>query len=135
MIHRLSTPALLVFASALLCGTLTAKADYEPKHKSQFEEAKVVRNVFWPIGYVPAKLGGSQTVATAKPVAKLSADQFVVSSILIGGGLPLAVINGKDLAVGDLLVVEGASVQVAAIRDGFVVLRHEGTEIEAPLKQ
>lgn len=132
--HRLSQPALLVFASALLYGSLTARAGYEPKHRSQFEEAKVVRNVFWPIGYVPVERGAPQTVATVKPVAKLLADQFVVSSILIGGGLPLAVINGKDLAVGDLLVVEGASVQVAAIRDGFVVLRHEGTEIEAPLK-
>lgn len=136
MKNRPFVSALLIFTFILGAGLPAARADYTLQRQSQFQEKLVSRNVFWPIGYVHVDNTAPRTKAAPIQMAPaLSAEKFIVSSILIGGGLPLAVINGRDKAVGDSLSVDGVNVQVAAIRDGFVVLRANGTEIAAALKR
>lgn len=114
-----------------------ARADYELQRKSRFDAKVVRRNIFWPIGYVHVENSTVAPSASAvrPPTPILSVDQFSVSSILIGNGLPLAIINGQPRGVGEFLIVGGVGVEVAAISDGMVTLRYDKTAIRVPLKR
>lgn len=133
MIVRLSFLAMLL----LLATAPAARADYELQRRSSFNAAEVKRNIFWPIGYVHVENATVKPgVVAARPAAPLlSVDQFVVSSILIGGGLPLAVINGQPRGVGEFIITDGISIKVVAISDGVVTLRHGQTDIRVPLRR
>ncbi len=130
-------PRLFRISCCLLCTVALARADYDLQRKSNYDTARVKRNIFWPIGYVHVE--NSTVVPTSvisrPPTPLLSVDQFVVSSILIGGGLPLAVINGQPRGVGEFLIVGGLSVEVIGISDGLVTLRYDKTAIRVPLKR
>ncbi len=129
--------ARLLCLLTLLLGTAPlARADYELQRTSRFDAAQVPRNIFWPIGYVHVENAPTQPTAFApRPSAPLlTVDQFAVSSILISGGLPLAIINGQPRGVGEFLLVGGVSVQVVAITDGLVTLRYNKTDVRVPLK-
>lgn len=120
--------------AALFFGALANAQDYRLEHRSQFDGAKIVRNPFWPIGYVHEE---EHVVSVAAPVRenlKITPDQFTVTTILSGGTLPLAVVNGKEVAVGDRLLVGNAEVEVAGIRDGEVKIAYKGQEISVPLR-
>lgn len=80
-------------------------------------EASDARNPFLPIGYVrPALVVPQEKHPDIRP------DMFNVTAILLGDP-SLAIINGKDRAVGDRIAIGSESVTVASIKDGQVTLR------------
>jgi hypothetical protein len=134
---------LAVAGSALvLSPTLHAGAPgYELKNRSAFRGDAEMRVPFWPIGYKKPNAAASRggEVAEAAPVrVQLQASQFKLTSILLGN-LPLATINGRSFAEGELLPVvyggERLRVAVRAIRDGGVWLDHEGAVLFVPLNR
>ncbi len=111
----------------------SAQTGFKLKNRSSFSSNRVTRDPFWPIGWT------KQSGAPAESAAPVKAEDFVVSTIMIDQGTPLAVINGKVYGEGETmsLIAGGAkvSVVVAAIEDGRVVLRHQGATITAPLRR
>jgi hypothetical protein len=118
----------------------TAVGGYKLKNPSSFQASDTAHNPFWPIGW--AKAAPVATVATtaaaAVPVAALKAEDFVVTSILINEP-PLAVINGKEMAEGEMTQMQVGSqrivVQLAAVQDGRVVLRCQNHNLVVPLRR
>lgn len=129
---------LLIAALAFILGApfmpeASAQSGFKLKNRSSFSSNRVTRDPFWPIGW--SKQGGVQAVAAA-PV---KAEDFVVSTIMIDQGAPLAVINGKVYGEGETMTLPAGglkvSVLVAAIEDGRVMLRYQGDTIAAPLRR
>lgn len=126
----------LVLSLLLAAATLPAAAsDYPLEKRSGFASEDVARNPFWPIGYVHQEKRAPVVSQQVVAAPKLTSDSFVVSSILIGGGLPLAVVNGREVAVGDQVSVEGTVLKVAAILDGQVTLIADSQSISVPLRR
>src|SRR5687767_3876237 len=115
------TVLLLLALSGSLTASSVSAAEYSLSRRSGFASSEVKRNPFWPIGYTH-QVKNVAVAAKAKPAISLSAAAFTVSSILISSGMPLAVINGREFAVGDSIEVNGASARVQEIRDGEVVI-------------
>jgi hypothetical protein len=136
----LSTTCLLLACHALHAGSASAPVVdttsaqtpvYTPKNKSIFTGASNAHNPFWPIGWVKTAEQNSDT-ATVTP----KSDDFMVTTILLNDP-PMAVINGKDMAEGEVaqLPVEGqdVTVQLLAVQDGRVILRWQNQSITVPL--
>ena len=105
-----------------------------PKTKSVFTGSPDDHNPFWPIGWV--KMEATATVTqTAAPLIP-HAEDFDVTTILLNEPR-LAVINGKDMAEGEVGVVnvngEPVVVQVMAVEDGRVRLRWQNRDLIIPL--
>ena len=63
---------------------------------------------------------------------------FTVTSILLNEP-PLAVINGKEMAEGEIVQIvinnQKVAVQLAAVQDGQVILRYRGQNLVVPLRR
>jgi len=129
-------PASIKADTAATTGTAgTAGAtEYAPKTKSVFRGTMNERNPFWPIGWVKVDSGTSTDNAPA-PVVPHSED-FSVSTIMLNEP-PMAVINGKDMAEGEVatLNVNGqpVMVQLMAVQDGRVILRWQNQNLIVPI--
>jgi hypothetical protein len=112
--------------------TSTQTPVYTPKNKSVFTANVDQHNPFWPIGWVKTAEETSDTAASVTP----KADDFMVTTILLNDP-PMAVINGKDMAEGEIaaLPVEGqdVTVQLLAVQDGRIILRWQNQNIIVPL--
>jgi hypothetical protein len=108
----------------------TAATPYSPKTKSVFSAATVDHNPFWPFGWVKSAEESdiNDTAAAVIP----HAEDFVVTTIMLNQPA-MAVINGKDLAEGEIaaLPINGQNVvvQLMAVQDGRVVLRWQNQNI------
>ena len=131
--NKTATLALFLLAGCGLAAHAQTVEELKIKNRSTFDAfAAGARNPFWPVGWRKEAAGASRATATAAVAAPvevvLRPQDFVVTSISVGA-LPLAVINGKAYGEGDLIPLsrgkETVSVQVFAIRDGEVTLRHQ----------
>jgi len=115
-------------------GATAAKA-YAPARKSLFTAAAADHNPFWPIGWVNLE-NLSASSATA-PVIPHSED-FTVTSILLNEP-PMAVINGKEMAEGEIAAInlngQQVMVQLIAVQDGRVILRWQNQNILVSLRR
>ena len=106
----------------------------QAKHKSSFE-LKGDRNPFWPIGWKPSG-GGKYGESVASDIPESA---FVVTSITIEKGAPLAIINGNIMGEGQQFGLKmGTSVYqvtVKSIQDGRVILARHDQEIIVPLRR
>lgn len=109
--------------------------DYRPENQSHFDHENFQRSPFWPIGWYPSDV---EVEAPRETRVTLSPNAFTVTSIL-GGDPPLAVINRRDVTVGDRFPVQvggrTVTVTVSAILDGLVIVEHEGEFVEVPLRR
>ncbi|HEX4083947.1 MAG TPA: hypothetical protein VHY22_03470 [Chthoniobacteraceae bacterium] len=114
-------------------GATAAGAAYLPKNKSVFTGAVNDHNPFWPIGWV--KINESES--DAAPIVPHIGD-FTVTSILLNEP-PLAVINGKEMAEGEIASIPistgSVTVQLLAVQDGRVILRWENQNLVVPLRR
>lgn len=106
---------------------------YEPRSKSVFTSTENDHNPFWPIGWVKTEaLPAGDTGAVVNP----HVEDFTVSTILLNDP-PMAVINGKDMAEGEIaaLSVNGQPVvvQLMAVQDGRVILRWQNQNLIVPI--
>lgn len=123
-----------LFALFSLATSLAAHAGAENfplKNHSVFKGSEMSHNPFWPIGW-----SKSTQAVSAIPEATLTVADFTVTSILINEP-PLAVINGKAMAEGEMLAVtfqnQKVLVQLAAVQDGQVLLRYRDKSLIVPL--
>jgi hypothetical protein len=109
-----------------------APATYVPKRKSTFTAAAAEHNPFWPIGWVKIE---SESADSSAPVVP-HAEDFIVTTILLNEP-PMAVINGKDMAEGEVaaMPIDGQNVvvQLMSVRDGSVILRWENQNFIVPI--
>ena len=110
-----------------------AATGYAPKNKSVFTAAENDHNPFWPIGWV--KMEAISDGDNSAPLIP-RAEDFSVTTILLNDP-PMAVINGKDMAEGEVaaLSVNGAPVvvQLMAVQDGRVILRWQNQNLIVPI--
>jgi hypothetical protein len=108
-------------------------AGYTPKTKSVFSASANEHNPFWPIGWV--KMENESASDSSAPLIP-HAEDFIVTTILLNDP-PMAVINGKDMAEGEVaaLPISGQNVvvQLMAVQDGRVVLRWQNQNIVVPI--
>lgn len=133
---------ILVLAAGILDTPASGQTAKELKitNFSAFNAPSTVRDPFWPVGW-SRPVGVVQAPGPVAPVVQvisLKPEDFVISSISTGQ-LPLAVINGKAYAEGDLISMNVGTpqpliVQVYAIRDGAVTLRYRDKSVVAFLK-
>jgi hypothetical protein len=101
--------------------------------KSVFSASVNDHNPFWPIGWVKTESLPSDTAAA---VIVPHAEDFTVSSILLNEP-PMAVINGKEMAEGEIAAVtvngQPVMVQLIAVQDGRVILRWQNQNLVIPL--
>jgi len=120
-------------AAPVVDTTSSAIPGYTPKTKSVFGSAAAQHNPFWPIGWV--KMDNESASDSSAPYVPRVED-FVVSTILLNDP-PMAVINGKDMAEGEVaaLPINGQNVivQLMAVQDGRVVLRWQNQNIVVPI--
>jgi len=137
----LSAACLLLVCHAVRAGDSTAPtvdttaADtpaYTPKNKSVFTVSTSAHNPFWPIGWVKTVDESADAPVAVTP----KADDFAVTTILLNDP-PMAVINGKDMAEGEVAAMEvqgqTVTVQLLAVQDGRVVIRWENQNIVVPI--
>lgn len=146
----LISPALVVSALAA-DDSLDPKApplgNYEVKMQSTFALQDDARRPFWPIGWVKPNAVPSQPTGPVTKPTVLSADDFAVTSVLLGNP-SLAVINGRAYGEGEVVRMPKAAaekgaapkskvrVQVARILDGRVVLQSaDGQSLEVALRR
>jgi hypothetical protein len=107
-------------------------AVYTPKRKSTFGATPTEHNPFWPIGWVKLQ---NDTADSGAPMVP-HAEDFVVTTILLNEP-PMAVINGKDMAEGEVAAMpvngQNVVVQLMAVQDGRVILRWENQNIVVPI--
>jgi hypothetical protein len=118
--------------------------NYELKNRSSFGLDLSSRTPFWPIGWkrTDAATPVSRAVVPKAPVAKFNIKEqgayFEVTSLLLGNP-PLATINRRAYGEGEFLPVEvgGQPIKVVVklIRDGGVILEHEGNQLFVPMKR
>jgi hypothetical protein len=134
-----AAPAVTTVAAAagksatVVTGTGAAPANpFEPKAQSIFSGGKNDHNPFWPIGWVKMDDAAVDNAAPLVP----HVEDFTVTSILLNEP-PIAVINGKEMAegeVGALPISSGeVTVQLMAVQDGRVILRWENQNLVIPL--
>jgi hypothetical protein len=111
----------------------TAATAYTPKTKSVFSAPADAHNPFWPIGWI--KMDNVAAGDDAAPMVPKASD-FTVSTIMLNEP-PMAVINGKDMAEGEIsaLSINGQSVvvQLLAVQDGRVILRWQNQNLIVPI--
>ena len=105
---------------------------YVISKKTSFAVTAGDHNPFWPIGWVKMETHSSDNAASVIP----RTEDFVVTSILLNDP-PMAVINGKEMAEGELAAVpvngQPVIVQLMAVQDGRVILRWQNQNIIVPL--
>lgn len=111
-------------------------ARFQLKNRSAFTAANAAHNPFWPIGW---NKGSSAMVAgAASSTMALRADNFEVTAILLNDP-PMAVVNGKAMAEGELLPMtiggQKVAVQLASVQDGQIVIRYQNSNIVVPLRR
>jgi hypothetical protein len=110
----------------------TATSNYAPKTKSVFTGPANAHNPFWPIGWVKTEEASGSEAAPYVP----HTEDFSVTTIMLNEP-PMAVINGKDMAEGEIasLTVNGAQVvvQLMAVQDGRVTLRWQNQNLTIPI--
>lgn len=113
-------------------GTDADTGAYVPKTKSVFTATANDHNPFWPIGWVKSEAISSGDEAPINP----HCEDFNVTTIMLNDP-PMAVINGKDMALGEVaaLSVNGRTVmvQLMDVQDGKVVLRWQNQNLVVPL--
>lgn len=159
MITRLLYPSVILgvaLTSAALAADETPEvktAGYHLKNQSAFQVAPGTRAPFWPIGWAPS--GKATTDNTpAEPASAITADQFSVTSILLGSK-SFAVINGRTYGEGEFIraarpvkaapgtaapaastVSASLRIRVNRIIDGQVILQAAGqSAIAVPLRR
>jgi hypothetical protein len=109
-----------------------ASTSYAPKTRSVFKAAADSHNPFWPIGWVKMENESPDATAPTMP----HAEDFTVTTIMLNDP-PMAVINGKDMAEGEIASLpiggQNVAVQLMAVRDGSVVLRWQNQNIMVPI--
>jgi hypothetical protein len=123
-----------VWAGAPVVDTQPAAiAGYTPKTKSVFTSTADQHNPFWPIGWVKTV---NDSVDTSSAPVVPHTDDFLVTTILLNDP-PMAVINGKDMAEGEVATLQTAAgsvvVQLMAVQDGSVTLRWENQNLVVPI--
>jgi len=110
-------------------GTSNAKV-YVLAKKTAFTATANDHNPFWPIGWVKMESSSDNVVVIPH------SQDFSVTSILLNEP-PMAVINGKEMAEGEIatLTINGqlVTVQLMAVQDGRVILRWQNQNIVVPL--
>ena len=105
---------------------------FTPKNKSTFTGSVNAHNPFWPIGWIKTSDESADSAAPTVP----HADDFMVTTILLNEP-PMAVINGKEMAEGEIAVMPvnggNVTVQLMAVQDGRVILRWENQNITVPI--
>ncbi len=108
-----------------------APAGYTPPSTSAFEGEKDGRNPFWPIGWEPTEEVVQEVKRERIPF--VPSQHFKISSTLMGQ-VPLAIINGKSFAPGELVPIQfnGRDLlfKVEKVKDRAVVLSIKGKEFE-----
>lgn len=126
---------LALFLVAAAAGTASAQG-FTLQHHSTFTADPDLRNPFVPIGWKKRVVVAGQPVEQ-QPVTSIRAEDFTVSSILVGDP-SLAVVNGHELSEGELaeITVGGrkVAIRVRSIRDGEVTLESAGLEVVALLR-
>jgi hypothetical protein len=130
---RVSGSATAISGTAATSGTTA----YLLKQKSYFTGTSKDHNPFWPIGWSKTAIAGSGYSTGPAVVVAPHAEDFVVTSILLNEP-PLCVINGKELAEGEIATLPTAggqmlTVQLIAVQDGHVVLRWQNQNLTIPL--
>jgi hypothetical protein len=119
-------------AAAPVVETKPAAAVFTPKTKSVFTAASSDHNPFWPIGWIKTADESADSSAPTVP----HAEDFLVSTILLNDP-PMAVINGKDMAEGEVAALpingQNVTVQLMAVQDGRIILRWENQNIVVPI--
>ena len=109
-----------------------SNSPYTIKTHSDFTGSADQHNPFWPIGWVKT---ADESQDNAAPVVP-HAEDFMVTTILLNDP-PLAVINGKEMAEGEVanfpMGGQNVVVQLMAVQDGRVVLRWENQNIVVPI--
>jgi len=140
-------PLLILSASLLLASSAAragspapaqpapaASAAAAPAHKSVFLAAADAHNPFWPIGWVKTETNTADQ--NAPPPMMPHAEDFTVTTILLNDP-PMAVINGKEMAEGEIQAfpINGAqvTVQLMAVKDGRVIIRWQNQNITVPI--
>jgi hypothetical protein len=112
-------------------GTDAGLAVYTLKHRSSFIGTGNDHNPFWPIGWTKM-----ENISDDGPSIDPHVEDFTVTTIMLNDP-PMAVINGKDMAEGEVaaLPVNGQSVvvQLMAVQDGRVILRWQNKNLVIPL--
>jgi hypothetical protein len=107
-----------------------ATTGYTPKTKSVFTARVDEHNPFWPIGWV--KTVEESSAADAGAAVIPHPEDFNVTTIMLNEP-PMAVINGKDMAEGEIaaLPINGQNVvvQLMAVQDGRVILRWQNQNL------
>ena len=129
------TLLIALFATGGFCGIASAQttADLKIKQPSIFKVPAGTRSPFWKLGFKDpsfqkvAVKAGSPAVPAIESLLK--PEFFVVTSISTGS-MPVAVINGRIYAEGELIPLsppglKPVAAQVFAIRDGHVILRYQ----------
>jgi hypothetical protein len=110
-----------------------ASTAYGTKTKSVFTGSADQHNPFWPIGWV--KTENESATDTAAPLVPHTED-FMVTTILLNEP-PMAVINGKEMAEGEIAALpvngQNVAVQLMAVQDGRVILRWQNQNIIVPI--
>lgn len=131
---------LLILASSGLTVQAQTADDLSIIRRSSFDSPAASRDPLLPIGWkkeAPVVLAdnGTPVVRTAESYILPSA--FIVSSISLDR-IPLAVINGKAYGEGDLMAFnaggEKIQLQIAAIKDGAVVLSYKAHKVVCPIR-
>ncbi|MEI8340733.1 MAG: hypothetical protein WCH43_04245 [Verrucomicrobiota bacterium] len=110
---------------------------FKLKHRSSFTLQDTERNPFWPVGWVktaPTAVASNDNVQ----VSEIRAEDFELTAILLGTP-PMAVINGKEYAEGEYIIIRGGGpktkVLVAQVLDGRVVLRYMNRDYPVALRR
>lgn len=124
-------PVVQTKQSSASTGSLPAKAA-APKRRSVFAASMNDHNPFWPIGWVKTEAVAGDTSAPLVP----RAEDFSVSCILLNEP-PMAVINGKEMAEGEVAAIpvgsQAVMVQLIAVQDGRIILRWQNQNLTVPL--
>ncbi len=132
-----SLVAVLVAALSLALHLAANDNSTEAERRSSFQIKDPVRNPFWPLGWTPSAVA-APAAPTPAPTQTISPESFNVSLISLGPP-HIAVINGKDYSENSKIPVSTAGgvveVRVMAIRDGFVLLEHNGQPIHVKLRR
>jgi len=141
-VKKIAVILLLTTGLAHLPVAAQTATELKIKTLSTFNALPTTRDPFWPVGWsrptAVEQVFAAIPMPTVAPEIHPKPEDFVVSSISTGK-LPLAVINGRAYAEGELITINvGAPkpmiVQVYSIRDGSVTLRFQNRTVLAPLK-
>ncbi len=128
--------SLVLTATHALCEAPQEIAKFTLENRSSFSPDRGARNPFWPIGWSPAgeAPAAPTPIAPAPRVVAVPPESLKVTTTLLGSP-SLAIVNGKELTVGSMLLVPAnggeAQLRVVRIGDGYVDFDQQGKLIRA----